>query len=110
MHSLSLLALLPVVLAQTNTCGSAAINGLVGYAAGTTGGGSGSGTTVTSCSALSSAAANGGVIVISGVLDGCGIIDLKSDTTVKGSGSKSGGLSRLFFGRSQYALRLALKR
>lgn len=75
---------------STNTCGAAAINGLVGYAVGTTGGGSGSGTTVTSCSALSSAVANGGVITISGVLDGCGIIDLGSDTTVIGKGSKSG--------------------
>lgn len=77
----------------TNTCGAAAIDGLVGYASGATGGGSGSGTTVTSCSALESAVANGGVIVISGVLDGCGIIDLGSDTTVKGSGSKSGKYS-----------------
>lgn len=74
----------------TNTCGSAAINGLVGYASGTTGGGSGSGTTVTSCSALEAAVDSGGVIKISGVLDGCGIIDLGSDTTVLGVGSKSG--------------------
>ncbi|KAI1131873.1 polysaccharide lyase family 1 protein [Nemania abortiva] len=63
---------------------------LQGYGAGTTGGGSGSGTTVTSCSALSSAAAKGGVITISGVLDGCGIIDLVGGTTVVGSGSRSG--------------------
>lgn len=74
----------------TNTCGSAAIDGLVGYAAGTTGGGSGSGTTVTSCSGLTSAVSSGGVIKISGVLDGCGIIDLGSSTTVLGVGSKSG--------------------
>lgn len=85
------LFLLPVaqVLAQ-NTCGTAAINGLVGYAAGTTGGGSGSGTTVTSCAALAAAAANSGVIKISGILNGCGITDLKSDTTVLGVGSGSG--------------------
>lgn len=74
----------------TNTCGAAAIDGLVGYASGATGGGSGSGTTVTSCAALESAVAAGGVIVVSGVLDGCGIIDLGSDTTVKGLGSQSG--------------------
>lgn len=77
----------------TNSCGSAAINGLVGYASGTTGGGSGSGTTVTSCSALKSAVNSGGVIKISGVLDSCGIIDLGSDTTVLGVGSKSGKYS-----------------
>ncbi|KAK5634863.1 hypothetical protein RRF57_010576 [Xylaria bambusicola] len=80
-----------------------------GYGAGTTGGGSGSGTAVTSCSALQSAAKHGGVITISGVLDGYGseyhtlnrfteaiansrlsITDLTSDTTVIGSGSMSG--------------------
>ncbi|KAJ4393067.1 hypothetical protein N0V93_002274 [Gnomoniopsis smithogilvyi] len=82
MHYLAFF-LLPVVLAQ-NTCGSAAINGLVGYAAGTTGGGTGTGTTVTSCSALAAAAAKSGVIKISGVLDGCGITDLQSDTSVLG--------------------------
>lgn len=74
----------------TNTCGSAAINGLVGYGSGTTGGGSGSGTTVTSCAALEAAAEVGGVIKISGILDGCDIIDLISDTTVIGVGSQSG--------------------
>ncbi|KAH9895415.1 polysaccharide lyase family 1 protein [Xylariomycetidae sp. FL2044] len=63
---------------------------LVGYGAGTTGGGSGSGTTVTSCSALEAAAEAGGVITISGMLTGCDIIDLVSDTTVIGSGSNSG--------------------
>lgn len=80
----------------TNSCGAAAINGLVGYASGTTGGGSGSGTTVTSCSALEAAVANGGVIQISGVLDGCDIIDLGSDTTVLGVGSQSGKYNTLF--------------
>ncbi|KAI0550555.1 pectin lyase fold/virulence factor [Xylaria curta] len=74
---------------STGSCGSPNYS-LQGYGAGTTGGGSGSGTTVTSCSALSSAAENGGVITVSGVLDGCGIVDLVSDTTVLGSGSRSG--------------------
>ncbi|KAI0143589.1 pectin lyase fold/virulence factor [Xylariaceae sp. FL1272] len=74
---------------STGSCGSPNLT-LEGYGAGTTGGGSGSGTTVTSCSALSSAAENGGVITISGVLDGCDIIDLVGDTTVLGSGSQSG--------------------
>lgn len=80
----------------TNTCGAAAINSLVGYAAGTTGGGSGSGTTVTTCDGLEDAVASGGVIKISGVLDGCGIIDLGSDTTVMGVGSQSGRPTRSF--------------
>ncbi|TGJ79226.1 hypothetical protein E0Z10_g9541 [Xylaria hypoxylon] len=61
-----------------------------GYGAGATGGGSGSGTTVTTCANLITAAANGGVITISGVLNGCGIVDLISGTTVVGSGAKSG--------------------
>ncbi|GAP91594.1 putative pectate lyase B [Rosellinia necatrix] len=74
---------------STGTCGTPNYT-LQGYGAGTTGGGSGSGTTVTSCSALSSAAAKGGAITVSGVLDGCGIVDLISSTTVTGSGSKSG--------------------
>ncbi|KAI1181678.1 polysaccharide lyase family 1 protein [Nemania serpens] len=74
---------------STGSCGSPNYS-LQGYGAGTTGGGSGSGTTVTSCSALSSAAKSGGVITISGVLDGCGIIDLVGGTTVIGSGSLSG--------------------
>ncbi|TRX91471.1 hypothetical protein FHL15_007695 [Xylaria flabelliformis] len=96
---------------STGSCGSPNYS-LQGYGSGATGGGSGSGTTVTSCSALSSAAESGGVITISGVLDGCGsecsrsslasrhpkhlltrdiiVVDLVSDTTVLGSGSQSG--------------------
>ncbi|KAH7015599.1 pectin lyase fold/virulence factor [Ilyonectria destructans] len=73
-----------------STCGSAAEDALVGYGDGTTGGGSGSGTTVTSCSELSSAIAAGGVITISGILSGCDILELASDTTVIGSGADSG--------------------
>ena len=69
---------------------AAAVDQLVGYAAGTTGGGSGSGTTVTSCSALTTAAKAGGVIKISGNLSGCGIIKLVSNTSVLGVGSNSG--------------------
>lgn len=66
---------------------AAAIDQLVGYGAGTTGGGSGSGTTVTSCSALTTAAKAGGVIKISGTLSGCGIVKLVSNTSVLGVGS-----------------------
>lgn len=98
MHYLALF-LLPVALAQ-NTCGSAAINGLVGYATGTTGGGTGTGTTVTSCSALAAAAAKSGVIRISGILDGCGITDLQSDTTVIGVGTASGKYTTSVHSRS----------
>ncbi|KAI1433481.1 polysaccharide lyase family 1 protein [Xylaria sp. CBS 124048] len=74
---------------STGACGSPNY-ALEGYGADATGGGSGSGTTVTSCSELSSAAESGGVITVSGVLDGCDVIDLSSDTTVLGSGSMSG--------------------
>ncbi|KAF3762596.1 family 1 polysaccharide lyase [Cryphonectria parasitica EP155] len=74
----------------TGTCGAANVDALVGYAAGTTGGGSGEGTTVTTCAELEAAVAVGGVIKISGILDGCDIIDLGSDTTVLGVGSQSG--------------------
>jgi pectate lyase len=79
---------IPSVTAR-QTCG-AAVNQLVGYGQGTTGGGSGQGVTVTSCSALKTAVASAGVIRISGTLSGCGIIDLKADTTVIGVGAGSG--------------------
>ncbi|KAJ6259385.1 hypothetical protein Dda_6286 [Drechslerella dactyloides] len=69
---------------------AAPVNQLVGFGAGVTGGGSGSGVTVTSCSALSAAAANGGVIRVSGLLSGCGVIDLESNTSLLGVGSNSG--------------------
>lgn len=62
----------------------------MGYGVGTTGGGSGSGTTVTTCTELEDALLNGGVITISGVIDGCGVLDIPSDTTVIGSGTGSG--------------------
>ncbi|KAF3353708.1 putative mannosyltransferase [Verticillium dahliae VDG1] len=63
---------------------------LVGYGAGTTGGGSGSGVTVTSCAALKTAIANAGVIRISGILSGCGRMDLLAGTSVIGVGASSG--------------------
>ncbi|KAL2752044.1 polysaccharide lyase family 1 protein [Sodiomyces alcalophilus JCM 7366] len=74
----------------SNTCGSAAINQLVGFGAGTTGGGSGSGVTVTSCGQFTSAVANRGVIRVSGILNGCGRVDILSDTTIIGVGANSG--------------------
>ncbi|KAI7779476.1 hypothetical protein LA080_000857 [Diaporthe eres] len=90
MRSLSLLALAPAALGAPNAPRAAPVDALVGYGASATGGGSGSGTTVTSCSAFTTAAEAGGVIKISGVLDGCGIVDLVSDTSVIGVGAKSG--------------------
>jgi len=72
------------------SCGSAPVNQLVGYGAGVTGGGSGSGTTVTSCSALKSAVAAGGVVRVSGMLSGCGVMDIGSNVSVLGVGSNSG--------------------
>lgn len=71
------------------SCG-AAVDELVGFGAGTTGGGDGEGTTVSSCSELESAVEAGGVIQISGTLDGCDIIDLNADTTVIGVGADAG--------------------
>ncbi|EPE05687.1 pectate lyase b [Ophiostoma piceae UAMH 11346] len=68
----------------------AASGSAIGFAAGTTGGGSGAGTTVTTCTALSSALDAGGVIRISGILTGCGILDVPSDTSVIGVGAGSG--------------------
>lgn len=91
--------------AVNSQCGSASVNQLVGFGAGTTGGGSGAGTTVTSCSALQSAVAQGGVINISGTLSGCGVVRLVSGTTIKGVGSNSGMLwSRLQSFLSEHGL------
>ncbi|KAJ4323705.1 hypothetical protein N0V84_004180 [Fusarium piperis] len=75
---------------EGGSCGAAAVDELVGYGDGTTGGGSGEGVTVTSCAELTSAVANGGVIKIDGQLSGCDIIRLEGDTTILGVGSGSG--------------------
>jgi len=69
---------------------AAAVNELVGFAAGTTGGGSGAGTTVSDCAGLTAAAKNGGVIKIKGTLTGCGIVKIVSNTSVLGVGSSAG--------------------
>ncbi|EEU42650.1 uncharacterized protein NECHADRAFT_122787 [Fusarium vanettenii 77-13-4] len=75
---------------EGGSCSAAAVDELVGYGDGTTGGGSGEGVTVTSCADLTSAVANGGVIKIDGQLSGCDIIRLEGDTTILGVGSGSG--------------------
>ncbi|KAH8813906.1 pectin lyase fold/virulence factor [Flagelloscypha sp. PMI_526] len=79
-----LIALAATVNAQNYT--------LVGFGAGTTGGGSAASTTVTSCSALKSAVAASGskVVVLTSTLSGCGVMDIASDKTIKGSGSGAG--------------------
>ena len=69
---------------------AAAVDELVGFAAGTTGGGSGAGTTVSDCAGLTAAAKNGGVIKIKGTLTGCGIVKIVSNTSVLGVGSSAG--------------------
>ena len=76
---------------------AAAVDELVGFAAGTTGGGSGAGTTVTSCDELTAAAKVGGVIKINGMLTGCGVIrfDVPGTSILgvgKGSGLTDGGI------------------
>lgn len=70
---------------------AAAVDELVGFGAGTTGGGSGAGTTVTSCAGLTAAAKTGGVIKIKGMLIGCGIIRFDvPGTSILGIGSDAG--------------------
>ena len=82
------------------SCG-AAVDELVGFGEGTTGGGDGEGTTVSSCEELTTAVEAGGVIKISGTLDSCDIIDLNGDTTVIGVGADSGKLPRQIPRRAQ---------
>ncbi|KAH0602516.1 uncharacterized protein H6S33_008597 [Morchella sextelata] len=72
--------------------GTAKVDELVGYGRAATGGGSAAATTVTSCSALESAVGASGakVVKVSGLLSGCGIIDIESTKTILGVGSNSG--------------------
>ena len=69
---------------------AAAVDELVGFAAGTTGGGSGAGTTVSDCAGLTAAAKVGGVIKVKGTLTGCGIIRVGSNTSILGVGANAG--------------------
>lgn len=64
--------------------GGAAAGGLVGYGEKTTGGAGGAEVTVTSCATLKTAVTGTGakIVNIQGVLDGCGIIDIDSNTSV----------------------------
>ena len=75
--------------AAAGSCGAAKVDELVGYGFGTTGG-SGAPVVVKSCSELKSALDNGGVIHIDGMLDGCDLMKVPSDTTILGVGSNSG--------------------
>lgn len=91
----------PAATATDAACGAPAVDKLVGYGYGATGGGSGSGVTVTTCAQLEAAVLNNGVITISGVLDGCDIIDLGSDTTVIGKGAMSGEFVHTYSSRGE---------
>lgn len=75
--------------AVAGSCSAAQIDALVGYGYGTTGG-SGAPIVVRSCSELKSALDKGGVIHIDGMLDGCDLMKVPSDTTILGVGSNSG--------------------
>lgn len=70
---------------------AAAVNELVGFGAGTTGGGNGAGTTVSSCAELTAAAKVGGVIKIKGMLAGCGVVRFDvPGTSILGVGKDAG--------------------
>ena len=70
--------------------GSGASDEVVGFGAGTTGG-SGSAVTVSSCADLAAALENpGSVITVDGMLTGCDILKVPSDTTIIGAGGNSG--------------------
>jgi pectate lyase len=84
------LTLIPAAHATPLQARAAAVDELVGYGAGTTGGGSGAGVTVTSCAEFTAAAKNGGVIKISGTIKNCDIVKLASNTSILGVGSNSG--------------------
>lgn len=75
--------------AVAGSCSAAQVDELVGYGFGTTGG-SGAPVVVKSCSELKSALDKGGVIHIDGMLDGCDLMKVPSDTTILGVGSNSG--------------------
>ncbi|KAJ4124254.1 hypothetical protein NW768_009613 [Fusarium equiseti] len=75
--------------AVAGSCGAANVDSLIGYGFGTTGG-SGAAVVVKSCSELKSALGKGGVIHIDGMLDGCDLMKVPSDTTILGVGSNSG--------------------
>ncbi|KAI3391098.1 hypothetical protein diail_7949 [Diaporthe ilicicola] len=66
--------------------------GPIGFGAGTTGGGSATPVTVTSCAELAAALAGteAKVVQIDGLLDGCGTLDVESNTSILGVGANSG--------------------
>ncbi|KAK2758764.1 hypothetical protein FQN54_003455 [Arachnomyces sp. PD_36] len=89
-YTLVSLALLELAAAGPLAPRAAAVDELVGYGAGTTGGGDGAGTTVSSCADLEAALEAGGVISVEGTLSDCGTLDVIGDTTVIGVGADSG--------------------
>jgi pectate lyase len=66
-----------------------AVDELVGFGAGTTGGGNATPITVTTCADLEAAVDVEGaaVVHIEGLISDCGVIDIQSDKTILGSGS-----------------------
>ena len=88
-NAASLALAISTVTAAPLTRRAAAVDELVGYGFGTTGG-SGAPVVVKSCSELKSALDKGGVIHIDGMLDGCDLMKVPSDTTILGVGSNSG--------------------
>lgn len=82
--SLSALAPLYVAVAEAQS--------LVGYGAGTTGGGSTAAITVSDCASFKSAVSgnNAKVIRVNGMLSGCNIVSIGSNTSILGVGSGSG--------------------
>ncbi|KAK0125706.1 hypothetical protein ONS95_000292 [Cadophora gregata] len=66
----------------------------IGYGAGTTGGAGGTTTTVTTCAALIAATDKKStakrIVYIDGLLSGCGIVDVGSNVSIFGKGTKSG--------------------
>ncbi|CAL3972896.1 unnamed protein product, partial [Diplocarpon coronariae] len=73
---------------------TAAGDGPVGYGAATTGGAGGTTTTVSDCAALTAAVDKKNtakkIVYIDGMLTGCGIVDVGSNTSILGRGAASG--------------------
>jgi pectate lyase len=81
----ALLALAGAFVSQASAECNASVHKLEGYGSGTTGGGNAAPVDVRSCAELEAATASkGSVIRVFGQLRGCGVIDLKDDTTLIG--------------------------
>ena len=74
----------PIAIANTTPLLTKRADTPTGYGAATTGGAGGTAITVTSCAELTAAVAGttAKIVTVSGMLDGCGIIDVGSNTSV----------------------------